>query len=468
MTSLDEILNKAQPARLIPTVADSRREERIVSILLATLPRVRPFAEVLLERCGQKFGKSSDLRCYTEVEFPSFDGNSKNRPDGVLSLTTRKARWTALLEAKIENTEIDEDQVDRYAEIARKYQIDAVITLSNQLVPLPTHVPYPVGRKYRSHVQFFHFSWISIVTQALLILRNKSEISPEQAFVLREVTRYLEHPTSGVRQFEQMNSEWRALVLGVRNGQQFTRSSPEIQNTVASWHQEERDVSLVLSRRIGEQVDIRGMSRKHRADPALRLREACDTLTASNQLYSAFIVPNAASVIEVTADLKGRTISCSMRLAAPRDRKRASARINWLRRQLRGVDGRDIQIRAFWPGRAVPTQSSLSQVEADPKCLENDRPGMAPTGFEIVMIKDIAGRFSGRRTFIEDLEKLVPEFYEEIGQRLRPWTPPPPSIDKEDPIHDSENAKPDHENSDGAELAMTETDAPGISLTGDD
>ena len=455
MTSLEEILEKAQRARLIPTVADSRKEERLVSILLATLPTVRPLAEFLLERCGQRFAKSFDLQTYTEVKFPSMDGTGEDRPDGLLSLTTRKARWTALVEAKVENSEIEEDQINRYAEIAKKYQIDAVITFSNQLVPLPTHVPYVVGRKYKNYVHFFHFSWISILTQALLVLRNANEVSPEQAFVLREVAHYLEHPTSGVSQFKQMNSEWRGLVVGVRNGQQFKRTSSEIQNAVASWHQEERDVSLVLSRRIGEQVDIRGISRKHRADPGLRLREACDELTISNKLYSAFSVPNAASDIEVTADLKGRTISCSMKLGAPRDRKRASARINWLRRQLREVEDGNIQVRAFWPGRAVSTQASLAEVKADPSCLENDRRGMAPTGFEVVMIKDVAGRFSGRRTFIEDLEKLVPEFYEEIGQRLRPWTPPPPPIAKNDPIHEA-GMEPKDEERDAGEAASSE------------
>ena len=101
MRTLDEVLKVAHPARLIPTVADSRREERLVSILLATLPRVRPFAEQLLDRCGERLGKSSVLASYTEVEFPSADGVSKDRPDGLLCLTTRKVRWTALLEAKI-------------------------------------------------------------------------------------------------------------------------------------------------------------------------------------------------------------------------------------------------------------------------------------------------------------------------------------------------------------------------------
>ena len=64
MSALDDILKDAQRARLIPTVADSRKEERIVSVLLATLSVVRPLAEQLLERCGVRMGKTSDLRSY--------------------------------------------------------------------------------------------------------------------------------------------------------------------------------------------------------------------------------------------------------------------------------------------------------------------------------------------------------------------------------------------------------------------
>ena len=286
MRTLDEVLKVAHPARLIPTVADSRKEERLVSILLATLPRVRPFAEQLLDRCGERLGKSSVLASYTEVEFPSADGVSKDRPDGLLCLTTRKVRWTAILEAKIEKVEIDEEQIQKYADLARRFQIDAVITISNQLVPLPTHVPYSVPKRVSNQVKLFHMSWISILTLARLILRNREEIDPGQAFVLGEMARYFEHFSSGVRRFDQMNSEWRSLVLGIRDGQQFKRNSPEIENTVTSWHQEERDVCLILSRRIGEQVSIRRMSRKHRAEPARRLRDACDALVSSNELHS--------------------------------------------------------------------------------------------------------------------------------------------------------------------------------------
>jgi len=43
MKTLDDILTTAHTARLIPVVADSRKEERVVSIFLAALTRVRPY-----------------------------------------------------------------------------------------------------------------------------------------------------------------------------------------------------------------------------------------------------------------------------------------------------------------------------------------------------------------------------------------------------------------------------------------
>ena len=328
-----------------------------------------------------------------------------------------------------------EDQVVRYGEIAREFGINAVLTLSNQLAPLPSHVPYSVPKRLSNRVSFFHISWTNVLTHALLTLRDTEGLSSEQAFILEELTRYFKHESSGVKHFDRMNAEWRPLVFGIRDRQPFRRSSPEIENAVASWHQEEKDICLILSRLIGEHVGIR-LPRRHQADSELRHREECDSLVASKELCSAFTVPNTAGDLEVTVDLQRRTISCAMKLNAPDDKKRASARTNWLVRQLRGVDGDDVIIQAFWLGRAPLTQASLSEIRADPKCLESGRPGAAPVSFAVVMIKDLAGRFSGPRTFIEDLENLIPAFYDRIGQNLRPWTPPPPSIDKHDPIQE--------------------------------
>ena len=435
MTSLEEILSNAKRAKLIPILADSRKEERLVSILLSVLGVVRPFAAQLLENCSVRVGKTSDIESYTEVNFISDEGRDTDRPDGLLRITSRnKVRWSALVEAKVDNAEIDEEQVKRYGEVARKHGITAVFTLSNQLVPLPTHLPYSVPRRLSNRVEFYHISWTSIRTQAMLTLKDSEELSQEQRFILEEMVGYFEHSNSGVKRFDQMNKAWRPLVMGIRHGERFQKSSTEIENAVASWHQEERDVSLILTRRIGERVDIR-LPRKHRVDTALRVKEACELLVESNELFSHFSIPNAASDLEVFVNLQRRTISCSMKLKAPGDRKRSRSRINWLLRQLNNVEGEDVFIRAFWGGRGQPTQAALSDAQSDTQYLEIERPGAVPTAFEIVIVTDLAGRFSGRSTFIEDLEKAIPEFYDRIGQKLRPWIPPPPSIEKRDPVH---------------------------------
>ena len=186
-----------------------------------------------------------------------------------------------------------------------------------------------------------------------------------------------------------------------------------------------------MTRQIGERVDI-SMPRKHKEDTGLRLKDACDMLIENSKLTSTFNIPNAAGALQVLVDLQKRTISCSMKLNAPDDRKRASSRINWITRQLRNVEGGDVIVRAFWPGRSKSTQALLQEIREDPGSMIIDRSNVLPVSFEILVISDLARRFSGQATFIEDLEKAVPDFYDRVGQNLREWVPPPPSIEKPD------------------------------------
>ena len=76
----------------------------------------------------------------------------------------------------------------------------------------------------------------------------------------------------------------------------------------------------MLSRRMDEQVNIR-ISRKHQADPELRFKDTCDSLCESQELHCAFIVLNAASDIEITANLERRTVTCSMWLKRTRSQE---------------------------------------------------------------------------------------------------------------------------------------------------
>jgi len=69
MTTLPEFLESGEIARLIPVIADSRREQRVASVFLATLSAVPDFAHPLLTGVGARLGKRSSIDTFTEVVF---------------------------------------------------------------------------------------------------------------------------------------------------------------------------------------------------------------------------------------------------------------------------------------------------------------------------------------------------------------------------------------------------------------
>ena len=82
ISNLKDALSSFQLARLIPTVADSKREERATSALLASFMAVPEFAKSVLEEAGAPSYKKMNIDSYTEVTFKTGSNKSKPRPDG--------------------------------------------------------------------------------------------------------------------------------------------------------------------------------------------------------------------------------------------------------------------------------------------------------------------------------------------------------------------------------------------------
>ncbi len=257
------------------------------------------------------------------------------------------------------------------------------------------------------------------------------------------MTRYLNHDSSGVNRFDSMNREWKDVVAKVKNGAKLNKNSEEVENTVSSWHQEQRDLSLVLSRKLGQAVKLR-LSRTHRTDPQARLKSDCELLACEHVLRCELDIPHAAAELHVEANLEKRVIVTSMRLDAPKDKKKTSARVNWLRRQLDNVESEGFFVKAIRPGKAESTQAPLGLVLEDPEHLESENTDAVPTAFEVRYVTDQASRFSGNKVFIEELERAVPHFYEQVGQRLRAWVPPPPKM-KSDPVNTASETEQEEE-----------------------
>ena len=104
---LPDFLERGEPARLIPIVSEGSKEQRAVSVLLATMQAVGEFGRALVGGLGGPSGKSSKIHCYTEVILKAPDGSPKLRPDGLIVVEQGGKRWSALVEAKIGKAELD-------------------------------------------------------------------------------------------------------------------------------------------------------------------------------------------------------------------------------------------------------------------------------------------------------------------------------------------------------------------------
>jgi len=427
VADIKTVMKSGARARLIPVLADTSKENRATSVFLACLGVVDEFAKAMLASIGQRVGKRTKVDCYTEVVFQDLE-NKRDRPDGLIVLTTGSRQWSALVESKIGKAALDAEQVLRYLALAKANGIDGVITLSNQFVALPTHHPIKIPKNKLRGVELYHWSWMFMLTQAILLLRVEETLEVDQAYILEEMARYFRHESSGIRPFDQMNPEWKEVVLHVKSGGTLARGSLEVETTVGGWHQEQRDLCLILTRRLATPVSAR-LSRLHRSNPGQRLKDDSERLATEKKLTVTFDIPDAAAPLDVAVDIARRTIACSMSLSAPKDRKTTKARVNWLLRQLRQADPSNVFIESHWPGRAMATQTSLQEASEDPMSLAHENGHLVPGRFKVSIVKDIAGRFSGSRTFIEELERAVPDFYERIGEHLQKWVPPPPKIE---------------------------------------
>src|SRR5690554_3620102 len=131
VTNRPDFLSGGEPARLIPIAADSAREQKSVSVLLAGLRSVLELRQALLKSLNVRVGTNATLEAWTEVVFQNEDkkaAKQKDRPDGLLILRTGRREWRALIEAKVNNDTIGEEQVSRYLQQAKTHGLDAVIT----------------------------------------------------------------------------------------------------------------------------------------------------------------------------------------------------------------------------------------------------------------------------------------------------------------------------------------------------
>jgi len=410
-------------ARLIPTSGINgadEQERRATSALLAVMTAVREFGRGLLQPLGAPSGTVS-----TYIEVPFILSDKRIYPDGLIRVTRGQRAWTALVEVKTGTNELETEQLENYLDVARDNEFDALITVSNQIPAMAGQHPTSIDRRKLKRVAIHHWSWTQVLAEAVMQKEHRGVADQDQAWILGELIRYLEHPRSGALQFDDMGPAWVTVREAITAGTLRPRDKG-LQDVVSRFDALLRFASLQLGRRLGTEV-APALSRKELAEPALRAQVLVDSLVNTGTMQGAIRIPDTVGLLVVTVDLRANRVTCHVDLDTPRE-GRATTRVNWLVRQLRNAPD-SLRVEAFTAHQRGPGQAALLHaVRGDPALLVGD--AQRDLRSFRVATTSVTGskRGRGRGTFIDSVLDSVDGFYGDVMQHLKAWSAAPPRL----------------------------------------
>jgi hypothetical protein len=309
----------ASKARLIP-LTKAGDENTLTSILLSSLTLVDEFRKFFFSSINMKQYKN--IHVYTQMRFKKneIEEHEELIPDGFICIVSNgKIIESALIEAKNGNDKLKIEQVNNYIEIAKKYGIDKVISISNEFVTCPTHSP--LGKKLllkKNGVSLYHLSWTQLLIYArILLAKNDTNIKDEdQKKIMMEVVSYFESEKSGILGFTRMSKCWQDLRVKLKH-ESLKNDDEILTGAIKDWLQEEKDMSLQLSKKLG--VLVKNMKVTNRADISARIKQEAEFIRKNNCIESKFRIKAAKSDITIRANFLYRSLEFITEIRAPQD-----------------------------------------------------------------------------------------------------------------------------------------------------
>ena len=410
-------------ARLIPTSGingGEEQERRATSALLAVMSSVKEFGRALTQPLGAPAGS---LEAFIEVPF--MVGDRRVYPDGLLRVARGQRLWTVLVEVKTGTNCLDAAQLEAYLDVARENGFDAVVTISNEIPPVAGQHPTKVDARKLRKVGLFHLSWSQVLAEAVMQKEHRGVADPDQAWILGELIRYLEHPGSGAPEFEDMG-EWWVPVREAVAASTLRSTDKGAVEVVGRFDALLRYASLRLGRRLGTDVTP-GLTRKEIHEPATRAQALLTTLTSSGIMTASIRIPDTVGNLIVVADLRAGKITCHVDIDAPRE-GRPATRVNWLVRQLKDAP-ETVRVEAFAAhARGNSAAELLRVVRENPLALVPDV-NRETRSFRVALDHPLGSkRGLGRGSFIDSVLDAVDAFYGEVLQNLKAWAATPPKL----------------------------------------
>jgi hypothetical protein len=418
-----------QPARLIPITGikgDQEQERRATSALLAVLSAVPEFARSFLKPLGAPSGRVST---FIEPEFIVED--KKVRPDGLIIVERGGKSWSAAVEVKTAKNDLKSEQINTYLDVCRENAVDVLLTISNQVLTLSgVHPTQGVdGRKLRK-VTLHHFSWMKVLTEAQIQKEHRGVSDPDQAWILNELIRYLEAPSSGALEFTDMGDSWVTVRQSVNNGTLSATDSGALA-VVERYESLLRYASFKLASQLG--VEVAPVSGKlAKTDPKRHMQEAVAKLVKDHALIGSIIVKDTIAPLGIKVDLRAAQILCSVDVDAPRE-GRPLTRVNWLLRQLKNApDGVRVET---WVKRSQQPAAAwlLGEVREQPEKLV-PADGKDISSFTVTLIGKMGtARGDGNNSFVVSFMTTIDSAYQQLLQELQAWAPRAPKMPISEP-----------------------------------
>lgn len=420
-------------ARLIPTSGINGAEEqerRATSALLAVMTAVREFGRSVTQPFGAPAGAVQ-----TFIEVPFHLGDNKYFPDGLIRVSRGQRQWTALVEVKTGSNELRADQIEHYLDIAREQGFDALITISNEIPPIPGQHPTVIDKRKLKKVALYHLPWSEVLTMAVMQKEYRGVADPDQAWVLGELIRYLEHPRSGALEFGDMGPRWVPVREAIGAGM-LRPNDPIAAEVAGKFDALVRFAGLKLGRRLGTEI-VPALSRRELAEPATRTQALVGTLASSGIMTAALRIPGAVGVLTVTADLRASKVTCHVDLEAPREGK-PTTRVNWLVRQLKDAP-ETVRLESFAAYSRGPGNAELLKTVRERPAVLAGEQGKEIRSFRVAATWPAGTkRGSGRGAFIDSVLGAIDDFYEQVIQNLKPWMAAPPKLRSPEEVIDAE------------------------------
>jgi hypothetical protein len=373
---------------------------------------VREFGRAITQPLGAPVGP---VDTYTDVPF--IWARADCRPVGLIRIRSGKTSWTALVEVKTGAEQLEAAQLETYLDVAKRRGFDVVLTISNETAPATGQHPTTVDKRKLKKVSLHHYSWSQILAAAATEKEHRAVGDPDQARILGELIRYLDHPGSGAlgSDVEVPDGVATSTMRATETGDSEVAALFGALLRYASLH-------------LGSPLDAEASpvpSQKRIVAATQRTHLIDKPLAGPGTLRGAIHIPNSVGNLEVTADLRAGKVTCHVEVAAPRSGKSVT-RLNWLVRQLKNAPDRT-RVEAFVAHQRVPSAGDvLRNIRENPAVLiANETEELRV--FRVSLDHQLGVRRGrGRGSFIDSVLEAVDVFYAVVMKNLKAWGVAPP------------------------------------------